>query len=151
MPPEVPGSESTLIDGGSFAATVGSGVSGGGGVAFFAVSVGFASALDAAVPGPRPFHPRPTPAASATTPRATAPTAIHAVLRGRGADTVIDAYDVFGVCHDGPVGPEAGYGGIDPGGTLPDIESGGPGGTLPELLPEPPEGAATSIERGVKP
>src|SRR5204862_483540 len=58
----------------------------------FAVSAVFASApADAALPAPRPFHPRPTPAPSATTPSATAPAASHAVLRGRGAETVIDA------------------------------------------------------------
>jgi hypothetical protein len=109
--PFVPGSESTLIEGGSFAlaAGEGSGVAAGGAVVFD-VSPGFASdeLAEAALPAPRPFHPRPTPTPRATTPSATAPIAIHAVLRGRGADTVIDAYEVFGVCHDGPVGPDDG-------------------------------------------
>ena len=73
--------------------------------------LGFDAAKDdapAALPAPRDFQPSPTPAPSAMTTSEAAPIRSHALLRGRGADTVIDAYEVFGVCHEGPVGPEDG-------------------------------------------
>ncbi len=131
-PAVVPGSEFTLIEGGSLElAVVGSGVAEGGArLLTFEGPAGLASAL-AGKPlfEPRDFQPKPTPAPSAITPSATAPITSQALLRGFGVETVIDAYDVFGVCHEGPVGPDEGYGGMlpAPGGTLPESESGWPG------------------------
>src|SRR5260221_6204696 len=92
LPEFVPGSESTLIDGGSLAALegaagaafVGSAAPVGKGGPVFAAAAVLATA--AVFDGPRPFQPSATPAPSARTARATPPSAAHALLRARGAD-----------------------------------------------------------------
>jgi hypothetical protein len=111
-----PGSESTLTVGGSADVVVvaaegrgiAAGAGGGGAARPKDGSLGFAVAALAVLSALFDFQPRPTPMIKATTPSATAANTSHVLFFGFGAETVTDAYDVFGVCHDGPVGPDAG-------------------------------------------
>jgi hypothetical protein len=67
---------------------------------------GTAAAWARAALPPRTFQATAAPAPTATMSAAPMAANVHADALGLGIAVLMEAYEVFGVCYDGPVGPD---------------------------------------------